>query len=318
MAPQHLVSEAVTLAEAAPKAEATSGRTKVKLADRLALDLIAAFPTSLSMPEHRQLEMYSRPLQLSFADEAASELPLAEIAGACRAFAALDAAVAPHDPEREGGRSWERYRKLPRGSGVEKLAAEMFRALRLIWVVVFDRTSHIEWKNGLICFDRLDECSTLTMKITSAGLKLLQSAVVYYLEARRLPYPEAYVEAMLSEYYADIVGQIHAFADESKSLYQFRRKLPLNRHFRFDCDNPKARIVDDALHIEIGEAYRDAQQFPIDFYLVHDSVLHIVPVETLGDGRLPLAQLADWRARLAEGGYLPALFRSRFARDRRF
>jgi len=312
------VSNVVTIAEAAPAAGATTEAKRTPLIDRLAPHLVAASHGQLSMPEHRQLEMYSRPLVLSFADQQPSELPLSEIAGVCRAFAALDAVVAPREPEREGGSSWERYRKLPRRTGVEKLVAELYRALRLVWAVSIDRSSHVEWKNGLLCFDRLFETSTLTMKVTPAGLQLLQSAVVYYLESRRLPYPEAYLEAMLAEYYADIVGEIRHLSDENKSLYQFRRKLPFNRHLRLDCDNPKTRVVDDALQIEIFEAYRDPQRFPIDFYLIHDGVLHIIPVEALTDGRLPLAQLADWRTPLPEGHKLPALFRSRFSRGRRF
>lgn len=308
----------MTIAEAVARAETTNGGTRVPLVDALAPHLVAASASSLSMPEHRQLEMYSRPLQLTFAEEEAGGLPLAEIAGACRAFVALDAAIAPRDADTEGGVTWERYSKLPRRNGIEKIAAELYRALRLIFVVATDRSGHIEWRSGLIHFDRLDEASTVTMKLTPAGLSLLQSAVVYFLDARRSLYPDAYVEAMLSEYYADIVGELRGYCDENKSLYQFRRKLPLNRHLRLDCDNPKTRIVDDALHIEIFEAYRDPQRFPIDFFLIHDEALHVIPVEALADARLPLAQLAQWRARLADGDELPALFRSRFSRGRRF
>lgn len=306
-----------TIPVPAPAAEATPRKTKVPLVDRLAPLLVAGTPPSLAMPQHRQLEMYSRPLLLSFADAEVSDLPLAEIAGALRAFSALDAAIGPRDAEHEGGNSWRRYEALPRRTGTEKLVAELFRALRLIWVTVADRSGHVEWKNGLVCFDRLDEASTVTMKITPAGLSLLHSAVAYVLEVRRMPYPAAYIETMLSEYYADIIAEIRSFSDENKSLYQFRRKLPLNRYLRLDCDNPKTRIDGDVLLIEIGEAYRDPVRYPIDFYIIHDGVLHIVPVEALTDGRLPLAQLACWRTPLPEGGELPAPFRSRFSRGRR-
>lgn len=306
-----------TITRPAAATEATTRRTKVPLVDRLAADLAAGSMSTLALPQHRQLEMYSRPMLLSFAEAETTELPLAEIAGALRAFNALDAAIGPRDAECEGGVSWQRYRALPRRSGTEKLVAELFRALRLIWACIADRSGHIEWNNGLICFDRLAEASTVTMKITPAGLALLQSAVVYFLQVRRLPYPDAYVEAMLSEYYADIIAEIRSFSDENKSLYQFRRKLPFNRYLRLDCDNPKTRIIGEALLIDIGEAYRDPVRFPFDFYIIHDGGLHIIPVEALSDGRLPLAQLADWRTPLPEGDDLPVWFRSRFSRGRR-
>ncbi|MBI5132665.1 MAG: hypothetical protein HZA66_24770 [Rhodopseudomonas palustris] len=311
------MSEVATITAPATTAETTTGRTKIPLVDRLAPLFVAGATPAPALPQHRQLEMYSRPLLLSFAEAETSELPLTDIAGALRAFAALAAAIGPRDAEYEGGTSWQRYKALPRRTGTEKLVAELFRALRLIWVCVADRSGHVEWNNGLVGFDRLAEASTVTMKISPAGLTLLHSAVAYFLEVRRLPYPDSYVEAMLSEYYADVVAEIRSFCDENKSLYQFRRKLPLNRYVRLDCDNPKARIDGDDLLIEIGEAYRDPARFPIDFYLIHDGVLHIVPVEALVDGRLPLAQLADWRTALPEGGKLPALFRSRFSRGRR-
>ena len=64
-------------------------------------------------------------------------------------------------------------------------------------------------------------------------------------------------------------------------LYQFQRKQPFNRHLRFDCDNPKTLVSDGVLEIETGPAYRAAALYPIDFFIVHDDALHIVPAEAL-------------------------------------
>ena len=83
------------------------------------------------------------------------------------------------------------------------------------------------------------------------------------------------------------------FADEDRVLYQFQRKHPFNRYFRFDCDNPKTRIGGDAMEIETGPGYRDTARYPIDFFIVHGDALHIVPVEALSEGKLPLAQLGS-------------------------
>ena len=40
---------------------------------------------------------------------------------------------------------------------------------------------------------------------------------------RTRPIPRAYVEALLAEYFDDIVGEIKRYSDEGRSLYQFRR-----------------------------------------------------------------------------------------------
>lgn len=92
-----------TIAQPAAAAEATPRRTKVPLVDRLAADLAAGSMSTLALPQHRQLEMYSRPMLLSFAEAETTELPLVEIAGALRAFNALDSAIGPRDAECEGG-----------------------------------------------------------------------------------------------------------------------------------------------------------------------------------------------------------------------
>ena len=98
-------------------------------------------------------------------------------------------------------------------------------------------------------------------------------------------------------------------------LYQFQRKQPFNRHFRFDCDNPKTQVADDVLEVETSPAYQDAALYPIDFFIVHGDTLHIVPAEALTAGKLPLAQLDRWRARTPDGVTLPARFRWRFSRE---
>jgi len=173
----------------------------------------------------------------------------------------------------------------------------------------------IEAEDGIVKFNGAINRVALSLEITPAGLALLESAIAYYLGWQREPYPAAYAEAMLAEYFFDIVAEVKRFADEDRVLYQFQRKHRFNRHFRFDCDNPKTLIAGDALEVETGPAYRNTALYPIDFFIVHEGALHIVPAEALTAGKLPLAQLIRWRARTPDGATLPASFRWRFSRD---
>jgi hypothetical protein len=116
--------------------------------------------------------------------------------------------------------------------------------------------------------------------------------------------------------FCDLVAEIKRFSDEDRILYQFRRRPPFNRHFRFDCDNPKVNYEADYVEFEIGERYRDPARYAIDFYVVLDDVLHIVPVEALKDGRIARAELPKWEARTPDAVSLPASFRTRFAREK--
>ena len=120
---------------------------------------------------------------------------------------------------------------------------------------------------------------------------------------------------MLSQYFFDISGELKRYFDEDRVLYQFRRTGRFNRHSRFDCDNPKTEVEGDFLRIEISPLYRDASLYPIDFFIVFRDVLHIIPVEALTDGALPLAEMDKWRARTPDGVTLPAGFRQRFGRE---
>ncbi len=279
----------------------------------LATHMIAGASSRLALPEYRQIELYAKRKTLSFsADAPARELPLPNIAGACRAFMALDAILAP---SAEGVPTWQRYLSLPRTCLAEKVTAELYRVLRVLRLVTFHPHGHVEIEDGIVKFNGAVNKVALSLEITAAGVILLESTVAYYLDSLRPPYPQAYIEAMLVRYFADIVAEIKRFGDEDCMLYQFRPKYAFNRHFRFDCDNPKTQTEDGFLLIETGPAHGDVALYPIDFYVTANDALHIVPAEALRDGKLPLAELDRWRARLPESGALPTDFRLRFARE---
>ena len=188
-------------------------------ADAIVLDVVTGPRSQLSLPEHRQIELYSKRKALSFAaTDVADGIPVTEIAGVCRAFVALDAALAGPGTA-GGGTSWERCRNLPRFSATQRLLGELYRVARLVWVVASDARGRISYCDGLIDFDAIVAPSVLAAKITPAGLRLLESAIVYYLTSRLEPYPGAYVEAMLTEYYLDLLGEVRSYSRrESRPL----------------------------------------------------------------------------------------------------
>jgi hypothetical protein len=111
------------------------------------------------------------------------------------------------------------------------------------------------------------------------------------------------------------VAEIHKFADEDRILYQFHHPAFFNRHFRYDCDNPHWLAEPEYFEFQINTVHKNAILYPIDFYVMYDEQLHIVPVEALRDRRLPKDQLPAWRARCRDGASLPSHFRRRFVRE---
>jgi len=271
------------------------------------------------VPEYRQIELYTKRKKLAFRDESAApgigeNRP--EVFGPLNALMLLETHLDSADPELfEGKDSWAKYLALPRQSATEKLVAEVYRSLRIFRIAATHAQGRLEARDGLIRAACNFKRCALALNITPAGLNLLESFVFCYLDSFSQPYGEAYVEALLTQYFTDIVGEIHKFADEDRVLYQFRPKFAwFNRHFRLDCDNPRYSVDADAFQFEIGAPYADPVRYPIDFFLPLDEGLHIIPVEALKDGRLAASELPRWRAR-SGNDELPAHFRMRFGRE---
>ncbi|PWC42401.1 hypothetical protein [Azospirillum sp. TSO22-1] len=272
---------------------------------------------SILLPEHRQIELYTKKKVLAVVEDPEGELAAAGeiIEGLARTFTTLDAALGdPVDPA-DPMAGWRKYLALPRKSGVDKLTAEIYRTLRIFQVATAHPTGRIDSRNGLAKASSTVDQTALSIRVTRAGRGLLDAAVAYRLAADTQVYPEAYVEAMLCRYWADIVAEIRWYYDEDRVLFQFRDEYRMNRHFRFDCDNPRFSIGGGKLHFSIGEKYADPARYPIDFFVIEDGLLHIVPVEALTGSAIALDRLPRWRARVADGVTLPAAFRPRFTRE---
>lgn len=285
------------------------------LKDLLAgLDVMAG--SRLRQTEYRQIELYTKKKNLAFAEEPQprSSAQIAT-AGCCWAALLLDAALEAQYPEAEGKTGWQKYQALPRKTPTQKVVAELFRMLRIVRAVAVHPHGHIEFEDGIVKLNGAIHQVALSLEITPAGLALLESAAAAFLALDGQPYSAAYGDALMLQYLADIVAEVKRFADEDRILYQYKPPFFFNRHFRFDCDNPKTSVSEGRLSFEVGPLYRDTVRTPIDFYVIHDGVLHIVPVEALGDFTLPLDELARWRARTPDGFTLPAEFRQRFGRE---
>jgi hypothetical protein len=288
----------------------------MKTLENLLADSRKSFGHGWSLPEYRQIELYTKRKKLAFRDPPpAPEYPAGTL-GVHVAALLLESFLAGRDAALlEGRSSWERYLALPRRTATDKLVAEVYRILRVFRVAATHRDGHLELEDGLVRAACTFQRCALALNITPAGLGLLESFVHVYLDSFRQPYGEAYVERLLMQYFVDIVGEIRKFADEDRILYQFRPYGFFNRHFRLDCDNPRYEAGDGRYRFEIGATYADPVRYPIDFFVVLQDTLHIVPVEALRDGGLPESELPRWRTRDPFGTELPAEFRRRFARE---
>ncbi|MDD2770108.1 MAG: hypothetical protein PHT19_15385 [Methylococcus sp.] len=284
--------------------------------ERLLAETRRHFGAGWSLPEYRQVELYTKRKKLEFGEDPAPGDGAEAYLGVHLAVQLLEShLLGAHEELMEGLSSWERYLALPRRNGVDKLVAEVYRILRIFRVASLHRDGHMECHEGLIRISCTFRRCALSLNITPAGLSLLESFVYTYLGSSAKPYGEAYVERLLLQYFIDIVAEIGKFADEDRILYQFRNPGFFNRHFRFDCDNPRLESSEGHYCFDIGATYADPVRYPIDFFFGVADQLHIVPVEALKNGRLAESELSRWLAREPYQTHLPAAFRQRFGRE---
>jgi hypothetical protein len=267
------------------------------------------------LPDYRQIELYSKSRLLTFDEPPLpEEAPLERIAALARAAVVFEATLAGLHPTDLPLTSWARAKELPKTTLIEKITIQLHRLTRIIRLIAFHPHGQVEMRNGVICMGGVIGKEVYYFDITAAGLDLIETMVAYWFASRESVYPEAYMERVFSEMFFDIDAEIRRYADEGRTLYQFQRKGPFNRHFRFDCDNPKSTFEDDHVLIEIPAPYRDSARYAIDFYAVLHDVLHIIPVEALKDGKIAVADLPKWEARTPDPLSLPAAFKTRFGR----
>lgn len=284
--------------------------------DDLTREFEARFGQRLHGTEYRQLELYSKKKTLSFAEaEASDAVRLRGCLATETAFALLEGFLVSRQPEIENLPSWQKYLALPRKDAVDKLVAEVYRILRIHHHAWRQPEGRLETAEGLVDIRCVYEQCALSLIISPVGLELLESFVFRFLDAFRQPYGRAYLELLLTQYFSDIVAEVKGFSDLDRVLYQYQQRVPFNRHFRFDCDHPRFTLEADRIVIEIGKRHDDSLRYPIDFYLVLDDILYIVPSEVLKQGALALDQLPRWQARCdGDGATLPASFSLRFGR----
>lgn len=257
-----------------------------------------AWGAGWSLPELRSIEMYTRKKRMT-PPTVAIPPSCPESAGTLHALSLLETALAVQSAcFADEIPSWQLYGQLPRRTLTERLAAEAFRLLRVVRIALEHPAGQFHANDDeVLHFKCLDPRYPVDMGITAVGLRLLQSFVFFYLDAVDQPWGEAYVEAMLSTYYTDIVGELRGFEDEDHEIYQFRPTLRINRHFRLACANPRFSVADQCCHIELGPVHQDQARFPVDFYLRIAEIHYIVPVEALTDNAIALTELAHWKTR---------------------
>jgi hypothetical protein len=272
------------------------------------------------LPEVRELDLYDRSKHLTFASEEVSPECAAaalRVAQARAAWHALSDFVASRESSLgEGSTAWQRYQQLPRTQSSDKMVAEVFRILRIVHLSATHPDGRVAVEEGLLQFSCVWNRWALSLSITEVGIGLLSAFVTYLIEAETSPYSLTYVEWMLAQYFTDIVAEIKSFADEDRVLYQFQQRRFFNRHFRYDCDNPRVKLDGDGYLFSINALHDNPVLYPLDFFLVLEERLHIVPVEALRAGRLPLSDRVAFEARTPDGISLPASFRRRFVRER--
>ena len=251
-----------------------------------------------NLPEHRDLKLYSNSsgYQLLGDDQGCpGDLPQPRLLDPLAAFTLLDSYFESRNPDLEGKTYRQRYLELPRADRIDKLVGQIYRLLRIYRMALLHPDGVIEQSRGYLRAACVTRGTAFNLILTKAGLTLAQDFVTCYFNLLRLPYGEAYREALLSQYYVDLATEVKKFHDEDADLMRFHNRYQFNRHVRFDCGSPKYVIQGERLVFELADSYCNPLRYPIDFFILVEDQLHIIPIEALQDKGLPLAELPRWR-----------------------
>lgn len=258
------------------------------------------------LPEQRKVELYSNALEVKLYAEAPGEpagpWSVPEIMDAFCAFQMLDAQLEAERPELNGLSLRGRFKALKPADRVESIVAQTYRVLKVIRRAAAAPGARFKIGERVVQVNYVENPFSFGLHITFTGLELLAALVATHLDMRRSPYPRAYEEALLTQYYEDAADQVRFLSDEDGNLVHFRRTLEFNRSCRQQCGNAHFTLGPERLEIDIPERFRDAARQPIDYFLCVEGVFHIIPGEALRDCGLAREELPRWAAREPDPG----------------
>jgi hypothetical protein len=259
-----------------------------------------------ALPEWRKIELYTNTSEALLFDPDASgpanHWNQAPVMGALSAFMLLDAHLECERPELAGLTARERFLAWRPDTRTRRLTAQVYRILKILRRGVSAPGARLASAERVFQVNYVETPFAFGLRVSFAGLELLSGFVALYLDFKRQPFPEAYVEAMLAAYYEDIVAELRYLSDEDGSVLHFRKRFAFNRHFRFQCCTARYALTAERLEIEIGERFADKREYPLDFFLMIEGEFHIIPCEALENGGLSREALAEWKARRPDPG----------------
>jgi len=248
------------------------------------------YGAELLKPEYRQVEMYTAPdVRPMIARLAPQEMTvqhlgrlLPHINGPWMTLHLLESAMILNGHiSMSGQQSWANYLAIPRRTRAEKVIAESYRLLRIIRIALLHPLGFVKGNEKVIELTCHSNAYPVMVKITPCGLRLLQSLVNFYLNEYRLErIGPGYLDEMLVAYFSDLVEELYGFEDEDHVLCQFRSLTDFNRHYRFDCLNPRYFYTKTHCVIELSPQYSE-QSFPIDFHICQNEHSYLIPMEAL-------------------------------------
>lgn len=253
------------------------------------------------LPECRKIELYTNSPEVRIYDPdpegRVNQWSIPQVMDALEAFMLLDACLECGRPGWMGMALRERLNALVPRSRTERLVAQVYRILKIIRRSVSAVDARLASMEHVFQINYIEHPFAFSLHISFEGLELLSGFVALYMNFRRSPHPESYVEAALSQHYEDILAEVRYLSDEDGSVLHFRKPFYFNRHFRFRCCTARFRFGPEHLEIDMGERFLDKGRFPLDFYLMIEGDFYIIPCEVMDDGKIARDALPQWKVR---------------------
>lgn len=204
-------------------------------------------------------------------------------------FDILDSYIDYQNPSMAGWGFHKKYKALPEKTNLDKVIKSTYLVEKIIRNAAVHHQK-ITKEKGLILLGYKDkQGNAFILQIMQSAYELLNKLICNYIYLLESGYSTAYCELVLAPMYnLAIEGILKIEADDTVSVEKVSCKNGCSRILcrRYICRKIPFYVQGNSLQIDIDDSFvEDKESTPIDFELIYEGKLYVVPIEELNQNK---------------------------------
>ena len=204
-------------------------------------------------------------------------------------FDILDSYIDTQNPSMTGLGFHKKYKLLPEKTTLDKVIKNTYLVEKIIRNAAVHH-QQIAKEKGLISLDYKDkQGNTFVLQIMQSAFELLNKLICNYIYLREFGYSAAYCGVLLTPMYnraVDEILKIEAGDISRVDKVSYKNGCSRISFRRYICRKIPFEVQEKSLQILIDDSFiEDKENTPIDFELIYEKKLYVVPVEELNQNK---------------------------------